>query len=198
MKRPLRRQWYDAVDAQNAANQLLAPKSAGLAGGYLERGRGQSLGALAAIENLKFAAILLRCCEANLCSTPRKERDVLGSGVSLGEKNPAWARNNLWRGGQSAALAGRSASGGVRDGGHAQRTRYSVASRARSRRTDSPSRALRREAAAAASNRRRRARYHNRYGGLRLVVSQIQNRQNGEAQTRKAALMALPLQSIVI
>jgi hypothetical protein len=42
MKRPLRRQWYDAVDAENAANQLLVAKRRFLRGGCRVKALGQA------------------------------------------------------------------------------------------------------------------------------------------------------------
>jgi hypothetical protein len=41
MKRPLRRQWYDAVDAENDANQLLVQKRRFLRGGHRNKALGQ-------------------------------------------------------------------------------------------------------------------------------------------------------------
>jgi hypothetical protein len=41
MKRPLPRQWYDAVDAENAANQLLVQKRRFLPGAYRIKALGQ-------------------------------------------------------------------------------------------------------------------------------------------------------------
>jgi hypothetical protein len=42
MKRPLRRQWYDAVDPENDANQLLVQKRRFLRGGYRIKALGQA------------------------------------------------------------------------------------------------------------------------------------------------------------
>jgi hypothetical protein len=58
MKRPLRRQWYDAVDTQNAANELLVAKRRFLAGGQRARSRAQQ-GFLSFANGARIIAVII-------------------------------------------------------------------------------------------------------------------------------------------